>query len=72
MPNSELVHHWLHTTDDPLSVLSLVLVLLMSTTLGAVLASLVTWMEEDFISWTRELEHDPFGHAPGQAGRLGP
>jgi hypothetical protein len=72
MPNSELVHHWLHTTDDPLSVLSLVLVLLMSTTLGAVLASLVTWMEEDFISWTREPEHDPSGHAAGQAGRLGP
>jgi hypothetical protein len=49
MPNSELLRHWLHTTDDPLSVFSLVLVLFMSATLGAVLASLVTWAEEDLI-----------------------
>jgi hypothetical protein len=66
MPNSELVHHWLHTTDDPLSVLSLVLVLFMSATLGAILASLVTWMEEGLISWPRAPEHDPFRHAAGQ------
>jgi hypothetical protein len=71
MPNSELVHHWLHTTDDPLSVLSLGLVLLMCTTLGAVLASLVTWAEEDLISWPREPEHDPFRHAAGQTRTIG-
>jgi hypothetical protein len=71
MPNSELVHNWLHTTDDPLSALSLVLVLLMSATLGAVLASLVTWMEEGLISWPREPEHDPFRHAAGQTRTIG-
>jgi hypothetical protein len=71
MPHSDLLRHWLHTTDDPLSVLSLVLVLFMSATLGAILASLVTWMEKGLISWPREPEHDPFRHAAGQTRTIG-
>ena len=44
MPDPDLLWHWLRTSD-PSSALSLVLPFLMGATLGATLASLVTWIE---------------------------
>jgi hypothetical protein len=44
MLDTALLGHWLHT-GDPLSALWFVLPFLMATTLGATLASLVTWIE---------------------------
>jgi hypothetical protein len=56
MPTSEILRHWLNTPDDPLSALSLTLILLVSATLGAALASLVTWVEDYLIA---SREEDP-------------
>ena len=44
MLEPDLIWHWLRT-NDPSSALSHVLPFLASTTLGATLASLVTWIE---------------------------
>jgi hypothetical protein len=41
---ADLLWHWLRTSDHA-STFSLVLPFLMAATLGATLASLVTWME---------------------------
>jgi hypothetical protein len=41
---TDLLWHWLRTSDQP-SPFSLVLPFLMGGTLGATLASLVTWIE---------------------------
>jgi hypothetical protein len=53
MPGSDLLRQWLHTSDDPLTLLLLALISLISTTVGAVLASLATCLE-DYLSTSRE------------------
>jgi hypothetical protein len=44
MPEADLLWHWLHA-DDHRQAFSLTLPFLMAAALGAMLASLVTWME---------------------------
>jgi hypothetical protein len=44
MMDADLLWHWLHTDNNQSSVLRL-LSMLMAVTLGATLASLVTWIE---------------------------